>query len=222
MRFLIPNIILSWPGTFLCKYFKILTDSPCLYDCKILFKNGFIRNFVKCLWLIWREQTHQISLPEWMSGVFLFKVHVSRIYEEKRRVQRENKWLNLLRSWCISERCIWCHENRFHSLSKKLFGCGASTIVLGRGTKTWLAGKHCYLESCFASGKFLRMLYVEKPAKLSGHFHNSLDGIRSVWVVWNFPDIFQIISILLNGSKTVRILPYDLLLSILFLKQISG
>ena len=103
----------------LCKYFSILTDSPCLYDCKILVTDGFIRNFVKCLWLIWREQTFQISLPEWISGVFLFNVHVSRIYEEKRRVQRENKWLNLLRSWCISERCIWCHENRFHSLSKK-------------------------------------------------------------------------------------------------------
>ena len=40
---------------FLCKYFKILTDSPCLYDCKILVTDGFIRNFVKCLWLIWRE-----------------------------------------------------------------------------------------------------------------------------------------------------------------------
>ena len=76
---------------------------------------------------------NQISLPEWMSDVFLFKVHVSRIYEEKRRVQRENKWLNLLRSWCISERCIWCHENHFHSLSKKLFGGGTSTMVLGRG-----------------------------------------------------------------------------------------
>ena len=133
MRFLIPNIILSWPGTFLCKYFKILTNSPCLYDCKIFVTDGFIRNFVKCLWLIWREQTHQISLPELMSGLFLFNVHVSRIYEEKRRVQRENKWLNLLRSWCISERCIWCHENHFHSLSKKLFGGGTSTMVLGRG-----------------------------------------------------------------------------------------
>ena len=120
MRFLNPNIILSWSDTFFMQIFQILTDSPCLYDCKILVTDGFIRNFVKCLWLIWREQTHQISLPEWMSDVFLFKVHVSRIYEEKRRVQRENKWLNLLRSWCISERCIWCHENRFHSLSKKI------------------------------------------------------------------------------------------------------
>ena len=105
------------------------------------------------------KRTNTSNIIARMDERRLLKVHVSRIYEEKRRVQRENKWLNLLRSWCISERCIWCHENRFHSLSKKLFGCGASTIVLGRGTKTWLAGKHCYLESCFASGKFLRMLY---------------------------------------------------------------
>ena len=201
----------------LCKYFSILTDSPCLYDCKILVTDGFIRNFVKCLWLIWREQTHQISLPEWMSGVFLFNVHVSRIYEDKRRVQRENKWLNLLRSWCISERCIWCHENRFHSLSKKYqeevrlqrwFWAEAQKPDWQGSIATWKVVSRpesfceCYRKTC----RTVRTLSELSP-----------DGIRSAWVVWNFPDIFPDYF----NSKTVWILPYDLLISRLSLKQIS-
>ena len=52
--------------------------------------------------------------------------------------------------------------------------------ALTRGTKTWVAGKHCYLESFCASGEFLRIL-TKKP----------LNGLKTFKTVQIFPDDCQ-------------------------------
>ena len=108
----------------------------------------------------------------------------SKIFEEGKYLQKEN---------ILKKENIWSAEEMKNGEGKG--GNYSEKESWCRGTKTWVAGQHCYPESFCASGKFLHIeqkktfLTVPILSKSSGFFQ----------MISNFPDSF----------KTVRIFPDD-------------